>query len=67
MSLAVFVVYVDGVRLCIWTAASNGATVHPPDDISVRIPGGMILTGEKERTQRNTCPSATVRRKSHTS
>jgi hypothetical protein len=23
---------VDGVRLCLWTAASNGTIVHPPGD-----------------------------------
>jgi hypothetical protein len=27
------VVHVDGVRLCLWTAATNGPTVHLPGDI----------------------------------
>jgi hypothetical protein len=29
------VVHVDGVRLCLSTAATNGHIVHPPDYISV--------------------------------
>jgi hypothetical protein len=29
------VVQVDVVRLCLWTAATNGPTIHPPDDIWV--------------------------------
>jgi hypothetical protein len=28
-------VHVDGVRRCLWTAATNGPTVHPPCDIRV--------------------------------
>jgi hypothetical protein len=28
-------IHVDGVRLCLLTAASNGPVVHPPDDICV--------------------------------
>jgi hypothetical protein len=29
-ALTVVVVHVDGVRLCLWTAATNGPIVHPP-------------------------------------
>jgi hypothetical protein len=25
--------YADGVRLCLWTAATNGSTVHPLDEV----------------------------------
>jgi hypothetical protein len=28
------------------TAANNGPVVHPPDDMSKKSHGGMILTGE---------------------
>jgi hypothetical protein len=30
------VVHVDGERLCLWTAVSNGPIVHPSDDIWIR-------------------------------
>jgi hypothetical protein len=35
----------DGVRLRLLTAATNGHTVHSPDD-ELKSDGGMILTGE---------------------
>jgi hypothetical protein len=28
--------HIDGVRLCLWTAATNGPAVHPPGDIWAR-------------------------------
>jgi hypothetical protein len=33
--VVVAVVHVDRVGLCLWTAATNGPTVHPPGDILV--------------------------------
>jgi hypothetical protein len=53
------VVHVDGVRLCLWTAASNGSNVHPPGYIymSMNSYGGMILTEKNRRTWRKTCPN----------
>jgi hypothetical protein len=51
-------VHVDGVRLCLWTAATNGPTVHPQDYIWVWSHGRMILTRETWRTWKEICPSA---------
>jgi hypothetical protein len=41
-------VLVDGMRLCLWNAATNGPIVHPSGDILVWAcrPGEIILTGE---------------------
>jgi hypothetical protein len=52
-----FLVLFTGVRLRIWTAASNGHIVHPLYDMSLESDCGMILTGEILRTRRKTCPS----------
>jgi hypothetical protein len=47
------------MRLRLLTAATNGHTVHPPDDMSFDSDGGMISTGENQRTRRKTCLNAT--------
>jgi hypothetical protein len=52
--------FIYGVRLRLWTAATNGHTVHPPDNMSLKSDGGMILTGKNRRNRRKTCPSATL-------
>jgi hypothetical protein len=49
-----------GVRSRLWTAATDGHIVHPPDDMSLESDGGMILTGENRITRRETCPNATL-------
>jgi hypothetical protein len=60
LSLEFPFIYVNRVRLCLWTAATKGRIVLSPDDIWVWSPGGMILTGETRKTRRKTCPSATL-------
>jgi hypothetical protein len=43
------VVHVDGVRLYLWTAATNRPTVHTPGDIWVR--GAMVEWYRQEKTK----------------
>jgi hypothetical protein len=53
-------VTVDGVRLCLWTVASNKPIVHYPGDIMSKVShGGMILTGKPKNSEK-TCPCATL-------
>jgi hypothetical protein len=45
-----------------WVRPKRGSLLmlHYPDDMSLESDGGMILTGENQRTWRKTCPSATL-------
>jgi hypothetical protein len=38
--------HVDGVRLRLWSAATDGSIVYPLDYMNVENHGGMILTGK---------------------
>jgi hypothetical protein len=49
-------VRVDGVRLCLWTAATNGPVVHGLDNMSMENHGGMILTGKSEELEEKPVP-----------
>jgi hypothetical protein len=45
---------VDGARLCLWTAATNGSIVHPPGDIWVWTARRMVyLQAETEELGEN--------------
>jgi hypothetical protein len=44
----VVVVHVDGVRICLSTAANNWPIIHLPDDMSEESNDGILLTGETE-------------------
>jgi hypothetical protein len=56
-----YAVHVDRVRLCLWTAATNGPIGHPPRwYTSMESSGGMILTGENRRNGEKTCPAFTL-------
>jgi hypothetical protein len=53
-------VRVGGVRLRLWTAATNRPVVHPPGDIwAWRATVEWYWQGKTRRTRRKTCPSAT--------
>jgi hypothetical protein len=52
------VIHVDGVKLCLWTAMTNGPTIHPPDN-EYGEPRWNDNDRENQRTRRKPCPSAT--------
>jgi hypothetical protein len=45
-----------GVRQRLWTATTNGHTVHPSDDTNLEGEGGMMMTGENRRTRGKSVP-----------
>jgi hypothetical protein len=59
---SIIVVHVDGVRLCLWTAASNGPIFHPSDDTWIcKAMVEWYWQGKPEELrERETCPSVTL-------
>jgi hypothetical protein len=45
-----------GWDLRLWTAVTTGYNVHPPDDLSLKSHGGMILTGENRNLGEKSVP-----------
>jgi hypothetical protein len=43
--------HVDGVRLYLWTAATNGPTVHPPGDIWAWENHGEVIMSMEENSR----------------
>jgi hypothetical protein len=52
-------VHIERVRLCLWTAVTNGPIVNPLWYMSMDSNSGIILTGETEQLGENPCPSET--------
>jgi hypothetical protein len=50
------VVHVNGVRLCLWTMATNAHIVHPTGDISVWTAMAELYWQENHRTWRKLVP-----------
>jgi hypothetical protein len=55
-------VHINGVKLCLWNAGTNRPTAHPSVDVKRvwRATAEWYWQGKTGRTQRKTCPSATL-------
>jgi hypothetical protein len=60
------VVHIDGVRLSLNSGHQRAYCSSPRWYMSMESYGGMISTGENQRTLRKTCPSATLPTKNPT-